>query len=437
MSFKELEIIEYVNNKLSSISHAVAVIHMVNGSKTGLAYPSEETLNTLNKKWGERVIIVIDCCQLRCSLSQLENYCSQGYFTLLTASKFFTGPPFSGAVLIPGSIVNEIETYLFENANKDDCLFPIGLSKYITQYEVPTRMKYLRKFLSQAKNWINIGLSLRWDCGLRWMERYHSFPETKVVEFAIEWIRYVEGLVNSFGQPYLQIISTEMGIVSIAVRHEGGEYLSVDELKEFHRNMLLSEGSGCSVMLGQPVKIASEGLAVVRIALGADMVVLALSDPQMLLKIQQDDQAVVFRMRYLAENWLKRKDTVKNILSLTPQSDSELYNRHQRNDNKLLLTEMPLSLKVDFDYKNTLDRIKIVGPQLYPSPEVAVLYDLDAFYYSVNSLFDAFSRIGGSYLHCFAIKSCPVSYILHLAVKHFGLGLEAASLGEVIIILLL
>ena len=34
------------------------------------------------------------------------------------------------------------------------------------------------------------------------------------------------------------------------------------------------------------------------------------------------------------------------------------------------------------------------------------------------------------YLHCFAVKSCPLSYMLHRAVAS-GLGLECASIMEV------
>jgi diaminopimelate decarboxylase len=73
----------------------------------------------------------------------------------------------------------------------------------------------------------------------------------------------------------------------------------------------------------------------------------------------------------------------------------------------------------------------LVPPRL---PEVCVLYDMDAFSNTVKSLKTAFSS--GSYeaakfTHCFAVKSCPLSYILYDAVKK-GLGLEAASLNEVL-----
>ena len=82
-----------------------------------------------------------------------------------------------------------------------------------------------------------------------------------------------------------------------------------------------------------------------------------------------------------------------------------------------------------------LNSASIFNNDLAPSrlPEVCVLYDMDAFSSTLQSLKTAFST--GSYeaakfTHCFAIKSCPLSYILYDAVKK-GLGLEAASLNEV------
>jgi hypothetical protein len=75
-------------------------------------------------------------------------------------------------------------------------------------------------------------------------------------------------------------------------------------------------------------------------------------------------------------------------------------------------------------------------------PNVALVYNLDALDSSISSLHSAFNRAmllvapqysevhaGSQFLHCFAVKSCPVSYILHRAVSS-GLGLETASLNE-------
>ena len=48
---------------------------------------------------------------------------------------------------------------------------------------------------------------------------------------------------------------------------------------------------------------------------------------------------------------------------------------------------------------------------------VLVLYDLDALDCSFRSVNRGFPNIGGvEFLHCYAIKSCPLSYILHRAI---------------------
>ena len=84
-----------------------------------------------------------------------------------------------------------------------------------------------------------------------------------------------------------------------------------------------------------------------------------------------------------------------------------------------------------------------------------VLYDMDALCNSFSSVAEAFSpsprretaasaqsssaldvpanifNRGVDYLHCFAVKSCPLSYVLHRAVAA-GLGLECASIMEVV-----
>jgi hypothetical protein len=39
-------------------------------------------------------------------------YVSRGFVTLVTGSKFFEGPPFSGAVVLPPSMADEIENHI-------------------------------------------------------------------------------------------------------------------------------------------------------------------------------------------------------------------------------------------------------------------------------------------------------------------------------------
>jgi hypothetical protein len=96
--------------------------------------------------------------------------------------------------------------------------------------------------------------------------------------------------------------------------------------------------------------------------------------------------------------------------------------------------------------------LAFLSPRITPSPHipfsypsVMVLYDIDAICNSFASVIQSFSdpkftpsldtsnihsSSGTDFVHCFAVKSCPLSYILHRAVQA-GLGLECASIMEV------
>ena len=98
IEFVEDNIIETNNAKLTMESNngtnnnSVALIHLVCGSKTGLIYPSLKTIQILQNKWHNRIIVVADCCQLRCKLDYIHKYTEMGFISLVTGSKFFAGP---------------------------------------------------------------------------------------------------------------------------------------------------------------------------------------------------------------------------------------------------------------------------------------------------------------------------------------------------------
>lgn len=96
VSFQEDKLISDVDEKLSidPSGSSVAIVHVVLGSKTGLVYPSWETVNTLRLKHGDRVIIVVDACQLRCKFSYIKWLVDEGCICLVTGSKFFGAAPF-------------------------------------------------------------------------------------------------------------------------------------------------------------------------------------------------------------------------------------------------------------------------------------------------------------------------------------------------------
>ena len=72
----------------------------------------------------------------------------------------------------------------------------------------------------------------------------------------------------------------------------------------------LSEIVATNFMMGQPVKLSEAGFTVVRVALGADMVITGVrgldnSEEGVLSNIFQQDIALVTKMAYLASNWLE------------------------------------------------------------------------------------------------------------------------------------
>jgi hypothetical protein len=496
----EADIVARVRRDLSTDANAVAVLHTVCGSKTGLVHPSNDTVAALVAEFRDRLIVVVDACQLRCDLQHVARYAQQGYLVLVTASKFFTAPPFAGAVVLPPRIVLEIETHLSTTQTSQNRVVPTGLRQYLTGFEVPASMPQLRAFLSEDNDWVNLGLHLRWCCGVNLMERYSALSRDAVETFTVKWMARVKELVERQA-PYLRVlpehtvqgdsgtvamhgdmVGAVSGIVSIVVSvvdsdavdearaassaFSGFKHLikltshttatpaksmpftpmralNFDECKVFHR--LLTEESEVGTatelslrcMLGQPVKLADNGFAVVRIALGADMVVRALEGANCSAQIEdilREDDAVVSKMAGLARSWhttgRAAVATVGDASALMGEIDQQLLLSGDASAERSTINDSAVHVL-------TAATVSSVLQEAYPAtsriPDVCVLYDLDAFDHSCHALTTAFASslpTGLTFNHCFAVKSAPLTYLLRHAVQR-GLGLETASIVEV------
>jgi hypothetical protein len=298
VNFQEQVLYDDIRSKLGD-SENVVVLHIVLGSKTGLVYPSLETVEKLHNEFGDRIVVVVDACQLRCKLHAVAQYTSRGYITLVTGSKFYSGPPFSGAVVLSNAMALEIESHLM--AVKDDgvtCAIPIGILDYITPYDVSLNMPLLREYLQLEKPWFNIGAVLRWNVGLSVIESYAAISEDKVLNFTQSWVKDVKKMVvssipSSSVNPlsYLTLLEVTEGLlegngvghtntiisigVSIEEKNDEGSHLrplSFDEMKVYHLRMTqelhvpehlkledrLIKALKTKIMLGQPVKLADE-----------------------------------------------------------------------------------------------------------------------------------------------------------------------------------
>jgi hypothetical protein len=157
------------------IAHAVgrsvargnrAVLWAMDSSKFGLRSPSEDCLRWIADAAGEDVAVVIDACQARLSRSRLRWYLDRGFLVLITGSKFYTGAPFSGALLIPSGLAARC-------AALTDV--PDGLAAYSGQSDWPERFTTIRAALpAQA----NLGALLRWSSALQEMRDYFAVPDS-------------------------------------------------------------------------------------------------------------------------------------------------------------------------------------------------------------------------------------------------------------------
>jgi hypothetical protein len=128
------------------------ILHGLDLSKTGLLAPSPAFLAKLRGVYGDGFDIVVDACQARLSPHAVRAYLDLGAVVLTTGSKFFTGPPFAGAALLPASVAARLQTGTL----------PEGLAAYFNRGEFPADAT-CAEILPEGGNY---GLALRWQAAL-------------------------------------------------------------------------------------------------------------------------------------------------------------------------------------------------------------------------------------------------------------------------------
>ncbi len=142
------------------------LLHLLDLSKTGLLAPSLDCLRRLCATHGERIDVVVDACQARLDQDRVRDYLSLGWMVMTTGSKFFTGPPFCGALLVPKRIVRRIAAGRL----------PAGLCAYGHRSDWPDGMAAA----SHLPAGINLGMMLRWQAALAEMHAFASVPSAQV-----------------------------------------------------------------------------------------------------------------------------------------------------------------------------------------------------------------------------------------------------------------
>ena len=174
---------------IDAIVHAVGdgrkvLLHVMDRSKLGLRAPSQECLNEISQRWPVSVQIVIDACQGRLGRARIRSYLGAGYLVLLTGSKFFTGPPFSGALFVPRPLSEALRAIE---------VVPSGLRDYTNRSDWPALWRGIRSRLPAR---MNFGQWLRWEAALEEIHNYFAVPAS-----------YRKAILQNFSSTVHQLIA--------------------------------------------------------------------------------------------------------------------------------------------------------------------------------------------------------------------------------------
>jgi hypothetical protein len=261
------------------------LLQIMDSSKFGWRAPSDECLDEISARWPGQVLIIVDACQMRLGRVRLRNYLDRGYLMIITGSKFFTGPPFSGALLVPSAFAEDIDGTVD---------VPLGLFEYSSRSDWPGNWPNLRsRFPVRA----NFGQWLRWEAALEEISAYFRVPDWFRLSALTAFGKGVERLIEA--SPSLRLLSPQQRpgdagdddeelaqrtIFPFMIEHHG-RVLSLEECRALYRalaggaaTIAGADSSGIaakSCLIGQPVALArGEGRtsAALRICAGARLV---------------------------------------------------------------------------------------------------------------------------------------------------------------------
>lgn len=162
------------------------ILHILDVSKTGLRAPSRACAAALGTRFAGRMDVIVDACQARLNPGTIRDYVGRGWMVLITGSKFFTGPPFAGALLAPGGVARRLS----------GSTLPTGLSLYCGAAEWPSDLKgtdCLRA--TDGRPGGNFGLMMRWQAALAEMQAFAEVPRSRRRSVLHRFVGHVEDCI--------------------------------------------------------------------------------------------------------------------------------------------------------------------------------------------------------------------------------------------------
>ena len=140
------------------------LLYLLDTSKTGQLVPDMQVVQALCHTYPGQIDVVVDACQARLMPERIKAYLQQDWAVMVTGSKFYTGPAFCGALLLP-------ETW---RQRLDDAVLPSGLVAYFNQAEWPAC-----NATASLNNGFNLGLLLRWVGACAEIRHFANVPASE------------------------------------------------------------------------------------------------------------------------------------------------------------------------------------------------------------------------------------------------------------------
>lgn len=251
-------------------------LFLMDHSKLGARGPGGACIDALHAEFPGCVQLVVDACQGRLSRSRIGFYLERGALVLITGSKFFGGPPLSGAVLVPAWVAARLETGV---------RVPPALAAYTARSDWP---RHWTGICAQLPERGNPGQALRWFAALAEMQAYHAVPKLfrrlALAEFGAAFARAVARYPELRPLPAPAWVGVEADeefsartVFPFVVMHDGRP-LSLAQAKLLYHalNIDVADITGAPIgaaicHIGQPVSLA-DGSAALRVSADARLV---------------------------------------------------------------------------------------------------------------------------------------------------------------------
>ena len=266
------------------------LLHQLLGSKTGLTAPDFDSIADVVALAPDRIDVVVDACQMRVAPKFLGDLVRRGWMVQVSGSKAYTGPPFSGAIVLPAAL----------RARRDGVGALMAAAPAVTERsDWPAAW---RPALPGTPNPSSFGPLMRWLAAIVEAELLEALPLNacriayerfgKVLEQRIwqsDVLIPLDGRDNALadrGETALNLAGRS--IISFAVARPGGEskgsygLLSMDACQRVFEllNRDVSEGTedlsesqrellAMPAHIGQPVALRPNAPSVLRLVIGA------------------------------------------------------------------------------------------------------------------------------------------------------------------------